>query len=665
MARPKYPVKSLLKSVVDWFGKSGRPNSPSYSIKTRLDRALSGTHACSDTYSDDELWEMLFTPYVWAGLRFRDVSRLWTGAGPTYNKNGDQTSNAQIIAKDTDGKDIESEQLDACRWLFDQRITRSFKQVLEEISYSKLVLKKSVHEIKWVKQTEGEHAGKIVIDDFISVDPTLFTFNPQGYAPGLYLQEVNSFGVRTASYMPVDERRFLVVTNHALFSDKNGISELEPLRKAEPRRADAEKSWGRGAQRHGHGHLLGYYGAMLRGASASTDRDSYKEALQQIGSDTVTMLDESNRIEALDVNVNAEVFKQLIDEFKAQISVVLTGSTSTLLDEAGGTKARLETSETSQESQLEQQDCADISAAVTEQVLRRFCDFNAWPTETEVYPKMQLITEELLAPTMSETQETQTDILDSTDTTKQETETIEKVEIVKESKILKLQEEDERKPPASVPVGWDDFPSSTTTPEQFQAVSEYATRYLENNIEAKPYSQLDSGEGADVFTIKRLRSFDQEEAFYAGLKAAIIPTLTLDNEAQAWEKYYADAISIFQSYSIDMTPDLRDDLLTSFRQTRQNAYAGGLLEYGKEQGAVGIRIKNLEDGHQVRLIHRLWNDKVIPIDHVELQAGGRLRTPLDFGCLCFMELVYDAAEITAESDWPEIFPGKSFKYYKT
>lgn len=787
MARPQYPIRRLLKPIISWFGRLGRPNAPSSSFKSCATRgtSFSTSTTCNSLHQElktnQEFWEMFFTPYIWAGIRWRDVSRLWTGAGPTYNENGDQTSNAQIIANDIDGNDVDSPQLQACRWLFDHRIDKgSITQLLKEITYAKLLLKKSVHEILWIREEQPDYGIKVSIAGFQHVDPTLFEFNPHGEAPGLYIQRVDGYGNKAVTYERVDERRFLIVTNQELFADKNGISELEPLRKSEPRREDAEKSWGRGAQRHGHGHIIGKYSSQLLGASASTDRDDFQEMLEDMGTDTVSMTYEGNTIEQLDVDVKADVFSDFINELKAQISLVLTGSTSTFTDSEGGTKARLEVSEVAQESELEQQDCAEISAAITEQVLRRFCDYN-W-VDTDVYPKMQIITEEVLAPTMPEAQDTQTEILENE-------EPEEKEEIVKESKpfatpwsdpeanvigdieyaiklrekekkqqaiydswtegnhssdylkwdattqklqvieeeeepppkhdynchirvkspqdrkndeiiqaqfvsspdesyvidcksrkwtfadhaidrpeniVVKLQdsEKQEPTPPVAIPATYKDFPSEEPLDDNYKAIIGEATAYLEQ-MPAKGHRSIGEGEAATTFTVKRLRDFDGVDELMQELKYAIVSTLEAENEMAAWVDYWRSAVEIFKDYGFENpSPQLRNDLKISFRQARQNA-----LNEGFYQAAVAdSSVKALQLVPDPNVVHRhldeiAWDNLVIPIDHPELQLGGRLRIPLNFGCMHRYKKVYNVELITPESEWPSEFPGRTYRYY--
>lgn len=671
MARPQYPIRRLLKPLVSWFGRLGRPNAPSSSFKSCASRATSFSTSSTarnslhhEIKTDQEFWEMFFTPYIWAGVRYRDISRLWTGAGPTYNEDGEQTSNAQIIAKDPDGQEIDSPQLQACRWLFDQRLKKgSITQLLKEITYSKLLLKKSVHEILWVREEQPEYGVKLSIEGFQHVDPTLFEYNPLGEEPGLYMQTIDEYGNRGKTYTPVDERRFLIITNQEMFSDKNGISELEPLRKTEPRREDAEKSWGRGAQRHGHGHIIGKYGEALRGASASTDRTEFQTMLEEMGTDTVSMTYEGNTIDQLDVDVKAEVFKDIIAEFKAQAGLVLTGSTSTFLDEAGGTKARLESSEKAQESEMEQQDCGEISAGITEQVLWRFCDFN-W-LDTEVYPKMQIITEEVLAPTLPETQDTQTEILEGEEPDEDQGDKKQE-EIQKESRLVKLQDEElpEPIPPVAIPAGYEDFPRDEPISEDYRNVLDYAHDALAE-MPVKDYTTVTKDDAPWVFTVKRFRGYTSDMLpILQAMKTAIDVTLDAKTEKDAWKDYYELIVPIFQAHGIPITPQIRNDLNISFRQTRQNVLNEAYILVAQDDDSVkGFEIvpnPNVTQHHPDEIA---WYGLKIPKNHVELQRGGHLRPPLNFGCMCGLRKVYNEAELTPESQWPTELPGKTYRYY--
>ena len=659
MARPQFTLRKLFKPIVDWIGFRGEANFPTTTTATRATVRKScststSCSSCSTIKTDQQLWDMFFTPYIWAGVRFRDVSRLWTGASKKEDESGNIIAVGQVVTPENE----ETEQLEESQWLLDERIKHGMKQVLEEISYSKIIFGKSVHEILWMREKEGEHAGKIVADDLINVDPTLFVFDPEGFERGMYLQRPDNLGKVT--YEKVDERRFLVVTNHMLFDDANGISELEPLRRTEERRNQAEKDWGRGSQRHGQGHILGYYGAMLRGNGNQTDRDFFEDSLKEMSSDTVTMLDENNKIEALEVSINSEVFKDLSDEFKGQESIVLTGSTSTFLDDAGGTKARLEASEVQQESQLEQLDSADISEAISYQLIRRFCDYN-WP-KTDPYPYMQLISPKIITPTTTETQVEQEEIIESEDTDddeKTEEEGREEEEVIKES-IHKFQEEDEdKREPEAIPPVYRDFPDTTPEPEIYQRLTEQAQAAL-TAMPAKNFPDVHPEEAGNVFTVKRLRKFQNPGPILEELKAAIIPTLALESEAEAWIAYHQEALQIFKNANIPMTPKIRGDLIISFRQARQNAYSQAVDSLAEtDDGIVGFRVFTQEDD-RVRFKHSVWHDVAMPIGD---ERWSQVKPPSDFGCRCWREPVFNAEDLTPEDDIPEIFPGDTYNFY--
>lgn len=660
MARAQFPLRILLKPVVSWFGRLGRKNAPSLSMSCAQSRQAFAGLSGAKLKTDAALWDLFFTPYIWAGLRFRDVSRLWTGAAPSRNEAGQLNSPAQIQCLDDTGQEIDSEQLRATRWLFDKRLQQPLTQTLKEICYAKLILKKSVHEILWVKETEGEYAGKIVIDGFRSVDPTLFEFNPTpGYAPGLYLRRIDTQGHQSLEYEQVDPRRFLIVTNHPLFDDQNGISELEPLRETEPRRADAETAWGRGAQRHGHGHIIGYYGPELLGIGAESDRNNFQEMLENISSDTVSMAYEGNEITELNVAVNADVFQTYIDELKTQISLVLTGSPLTLKEGKFGSRSMAESTQVRQESEMEQEDCAEISAAFTEQVIRRFCDYN-WII-TEDYPKMQIIAEEFAAPTTPDVQEVLGGDLQQAGTAP-----------VQEGKkpptpLVKFQAEElpiqEPTPPVAIPAGFRAFPNETPLSQEIQEEINRARNILEA-MPTKRYREVSPEETSAVFTIKRFRGYTSDMLpILEELKSAIAQSLDAKDEKTAWNAYYQQATGILSQRGIYMSPQIRNDLMISFRQARQNVFNEAIFQRAQADPAiVGLRIRNTPNDHHHET-HPFWNGIAIPKDHPELQQGGRLRIPMDFGCLCTYEYVYSPEGLTAPSAWPTVFPGDTYRYY--
>jgi hypothetical protein len=181
---------------------------------------------------------------------------------------------------------------------------------------------------------------------------------------------------------------------------------------------------------------------------------------------------------------------------------------------------------------------------------------------------------------------------------------------------------------------------------------------------AKPYKKVQSKEAAQTFTIKRLRGFEGDDELVKSLKDAIVPTLQAKSEKEAWIQYWESALDIFQAYGFEQpSPELRNSLNISFRQARQNALNEGFYQAAlRDPAVVGLQI--VPDPYAKHHIDEIgWYNLVIPKEHEELQVGGRLRIPLNLGCLCKYRKVYDLARITPESEWPAQFPGRTYKYY--
>jgi hypothetical protein len=236
------------------------------------------------------------------------------------------------------------------------------------------------------------------------------------------------------------------------------------------------------------------------------------------------------------------------------------------------------------------------------------------------------------------------------------------IELLKE-----LQEKDgEDKPytpPVAIPPSYEDFPSTDPLSSDYRDAIDLAREYLEK-MPVKDYPAVSTGEANQVFTIKRLRSFEDPVPLLNELKQAIIPTLG-NTEHTAWELYWQQAVKIFQEYGMDQpSPELRSSLIASFRQARQNALNEGLYQSVlRDPSVVGLRIMLNPNVKKHHLTHPLWNGIAIPKEHKELQLGGRLRNPMDFGCVCGYEKVFLTEDLTPESDWPKVYPGETYKYY--
>jgi len=183
------------------------------------------------------------------------------------------------------------------------------------------------------------------------------------------------------------------------------------------------------------------------------------------------------------------------------------------------------------------------------------------------------------------------------------------------------------------------------------------------DMNAKPYNDVQPAEAPYIFTVKRMRSWDKGDEILDALKNAIIPTLDADTEADAWKAYYDSAVVIFSDYNAPMTPAIRNDLIISFRQARQNALNRALFQEAADNPSIVAMRLQTRDDTRVRPIHKLWHGVVLPKDHQLLQA--ELRTPMDFGCRCLWKAVYEneLQRYPLTEDIPETLPGRTYRYY--
>jgi hypothetical protein len=225
-------------------------------------------------------------------------------------------------------------------------------------------------------------------------------------------------------------------------------------------------------------------------------------------------------------------------------------------------------------------------------------------------------------------------------------------------KFLQGEDEEPREPPIAVPPTFQDFPSTTPESELYQQLAESAKEFLDATP-VKPYFDVQPNEAPHTFTIKRLRSFDNQFAILTALKNAIIPTFDNDTEAAAWAEYYSSAVHLLRGFDIEMGPGLRNDLIISFRQARQNAYGKAVTKLGDEDDRI-VGFEIIADNSNTRYIHSLWHGIALAKDD---PRWTRVRPPSDFGCDCHIELVMDAEKLSPEFDIPELFPGESYRFY--
>jgi hypothetical protein len=323
-----------------------------------------------------------------------------------------------------------------------------------------------------------------------------------------------------------------------------------------------------------------------------------------------------------------------------------------------------ESTVTREKSKREQLDALEVSAFWTYQFNRIWCDLNFPPERINgIYPTLQLIAPELILPTTPKDQE-QIDVKSGQPEPSGDAAEDNDQEDNAELKLIQeLQDEEEEpkppKPPVAVPPSYKDFPNDTDTPQQYLDTVDAAEAYLKA-MPVKNYRDFQPEDGGRVFTIKRQRFFDPSLELLESLKNAIGPTLTAENEADAWDQYYKSAVEIFNEAGLQMTPTIRSDLNISFRQARQTAYARGLIAFGIQDGAVGAAFENLKDGHEIRTEHHLWDGVALAFDHPRFQE---IVPPTDFGCVCKLRLVYSETELTPDDQIPTVKMGDTYKNY--
>ena len=635
-------VKLLLK-ILD-------PNWGRYEDRSFDD---SGPSSNPDDTSPEQQFDFSANPYVKSGMLFRDISHLFVSArGLEPEKKGDPYYPAQLIYT-TPGLG-DQEILDALAWQYDEEFQgriagnvpdSGFANILKSLDNPVKTYGRAIGEIQWYRREKDPYKGLLFADFVWSRDPQEYVFDPPDEKPGLYKETMSG-------YEAMNPNQFLWYSYDSLYNNPYGTSINKPLEPWIKTWVKVFGYWRNALQKAGLGSWVAKYDETMAGntAGAKAKRTELRTALKEIIGGSGTIINKSAELEKMKLEIEAEAFLNWHESFIRAVSILYTGDATSLTEGRYGSRAKSESTEVREKSKREQLDALRVSAFWTFQFNRIFVDLNFPPDRIKIYPTLQLIQPERIMPTTPQGQEH----IDDTEP-KQEPE--------KEKELrrpIELQEEEPEPPiPPAVPAGQEDFPNDTDTPESYRSVAEEAKNLL-SLMPVKNYSEVTSDEAPYTFTIKRLRGYGDVVKILTDLKNAIIPTLDLENEAQAWDTYYTQAVQILKGYGVAMTPGIRDDLHISFRQARQNAYGRALLFVGKQQGAVGIRIRNLYDGHEIRTVHKFWDNIVLRLDDPRLE---RVLPPSDFGCLCFAELEFNPENLTPESELPTLYPGETYKYY--
>jgi len=636
----------------------------------------------------DTLFDASQFPAVVAGLKRRNIFRLFVSAGGIEP---DETNGAYFPAQLTYYRDGGNDEiLKALAFQFDHGFQSSFAAVGTEIDEACMTFSPAIVEFGWALKDDEPFKGKLFAHAY-SRDSSDYIFDYEG-VEGIYWTD--DFGDNPERMNPT---AFLSYCFNPLFGNKYGRNINLPLQPWLQTAKQVFDYWRKALENAGYGNWIATYPKRYAGADQKSVswRSNLMDELKLLYAGCRTIVEEGVEIAPQKLVFEAAAFLQWWDIFEKTISLIYTGSQTTMVEGKFSSQAEVEGGQARERSYLEQADNIRV-CNFWNHFGELFININFSPEQHGgVYPKLSLIPPQLILPTTPKNQEevdTDSEIIKPVDNIGKDEKELagrrwkavdtEKIQakiidnfikapgtvIFDNTPISELQEEEEEEekedepepgePPVAIPAKYKDFPRDTPTPEPYKDVEDAAAAYLAD-MPAKPYPDVTADEAANVFTIKRLRSFADDAALVTALKDAIIPTLSAENELEAWESYYDQAILIFGGYGLPMDTGIRDDLRISFRQARQNAFSGALLEMARTDDTVtGITIRTLKDGHEIRPEHKIWDGVTLALDDPRLKT---VLPPSDFGCVCFSEL--SRGPLTPESELPETMPGQTYKYY--
>jgi len=588
-------------------------------------------------------------PYIKAGLNQRDCSRFFVSAkGLEPNESGSYFP-PQLIY--TSPENANQEQFDTLAFQYDEGFQGGFSPIIRSLHQPALVYGRAIGEIMWERD-----GSRIVAPTIESRDPAEFSLNPANHPPGIYLKT----GRTGDGLKRMKDTRFMLVTYDPLFGNPYGTAALKALIEMAETWHDVYDARRMAMIKAGYGSWLGSYGSEIAGNDLESQnlRDQFLEQVKLIANGTASIYDDRNNIRAEKLQFEAKAFLDFDTSFIQAVSVVLTGSPTTLSEGKYGSKAREESTSVRQKSQLEISDALLMGLAFTYQFNQWFLRFNF--ANVEVVPQLQLIQPELIQPTTPEGQDTADEHKEDEGavnirTTPQDEESA-------EMQAFMFQEEDEKKKPGDIAtptLGGDD-----PEPDIYFQVEKAAREYLDK-MPVKNYRDVTPEEAPQVFCMKRLNSYPDAVALQKLMLAEITKTIGAKTEKEAWAQYWPAVVRIFKARGADVRA--QEDFLISFQQARQRAYQVGINELiGKNKGDLyGIRIQTRDDP-RVRGSHNVWDDIVLKPDDPRLE---KLQCPMDFGCRCnqlpVMEEEKEQWPLTPEARIPIIFPGESYRNYVT
>lgn len=611
----------------------------------------------------ERFFELALNPYIFAGLRYRDISRLWVSAhGLEKDDDGAYAPPQILFPPYAEGAD--ADMLRFVQWQFDERLARGMRSIIQQMQYAVLTYGRSIQEIDWQRQDSGVYTGKIVINDIWDRDPDRFIINPKGLKPGLYLK-------RSVFSSTVDQsdlqlpRKFVVLTNRKYFENHYGISELRPLDNVVTILQQVWGFWARGLEKAGKGAIIGKYSNKLLGKGNEQARADFLAEVAKIANETVTITHIENLIETLKPEFEAAAFSDFVNVAVQQISLVLTGSSTALIEGKFGSYSKEESTTVRQKSDIEQLDAALISEVFNFQLIPWLIDFN-WP-DVMSYPTLYLIQPERITPTTPKDQSQMPVGVIPDNKEEMPEEDIESIPGPDDNEDLTGGDEltFDKKQIASGPVkvvrmedgaasGGGNENAAGDTTEQAQPTAQPVTRFFPspaiysdatvkqvgkafvksmNAMTDRDFEKLTDAEKKTAFTIAKVGDRAGLEKVISRLKDEIEASLDEPDEEKAFQKYYPKARAILRgSGAALLSPS---ELLVSFRVTRQKAYNAGVMGYAKANADTlhGLRWKTQEDP-QVRRHHRIWNNITRPVDD---KTWEEMTPPIDFNCRCYLQ----------------------------
>lgn len=589
----------------------------------------------------ERFFELSLTPYIFAGLRYRDISRLWVSAHGLDKDDNGAYAPAQIIFPPY-AMAGDDNLLRFVQWQFDERLARGMKSVIQQMQYSCLTYGRSIQEIDWQYQDGGEYAGKVIINDIWDRDPDRFIINPKGYKPGLYLKRsVFSSTVDESDLLP--PHKFVVLTNRKYFENQYGISELRPLDNVSAILSQIWGFWARGLEKAGKGALIGKYSSKLLGKGNEQARADFLAEVAKIANETVTITHIDNIIETLKPEFEATAFSEFVQTAVSQISLVLTGSSTALIEGKFGSYSKEESTTVRQKSDIEQLDAAAISEAFNFQIIPWLTDYNF--ADVQSYPTMYLIQPERITPTTPKDQAQTQEPVDIPP------DAVDSLPTPKLFDAVLFADGGDSPSPSADSAGENATgnlnETATSTPQPvtsfFPAPEIYGDAAVK--LAAKNYAgsltalvdtkfdKLTPAEKQRAFTIAGIGDRPGMEKVLDRLKNEIAATLDEPDEETAFYRYYPKARAILRgSGATVLSPS---ELLVSFRVTRQKAYSQGVMQYAeanKEQ-MHGLQWRTQEDP-QVRAHHKAWHNVLRPIDD---PIWREWFPPVDFNCRCYLQ----------------------------